>query len=335
MDVSIKDIARVAEVSHSTVSRALHDSPLISEETTTRIQRIAREMGYSPSAIARGLVTKRTQTLGLVVTSIADPFVAQVAQGVEERALDEGYSIVLCQSQSDPDREIAAVDVLREQRVDAIVVTASRVGSLYLPLLERLAVPVVLINNQQEGRYVYSVGTDNLHGGRLAASYLMGLGHTRLGYISGPEWAVQSTLRLKGARQALRAQGLDFDLANIVPGNGRSEGGQEAMVGLLQQAAPPTALFCYNDLTAIGAMRAAHQTGLRVPDDVSIIGYDDVAYASYVSPSLTTIRQRMFEMGQKATEMALALLSGGEAVENVLVLGQLVERESCAPLASN
>ena len=134
------------------------------------MQQIAREMGYSPSAIARGLVTKRTQTLGLVVTTIADPFVVQVAQGIEERALDAGYSIILCQSQSDPDREMAAVEDLREKRVDAIIVTASRVGSLYLPLLERLAIPIVLINNQQDGRYVYSVGTDNLRGGQWRPS---------------------------------------------------------------------------------------------------------------------------------------------------------------------
>lgn len=335
MDVSIKDIARVAEVSHSTVSRALHDSPLISEETKARVQHIAQEMGYSPSAIARGLVTKRTQTLGLVVTTIADPFVAEVVQGIEERALDEGYSIILCQSQSDPDREIAAVEILREKRVDAIIVTASRVGSLYLPRLEELSVPVVLINNQQEGRYVYSVGTDNVQGGQLAARYLLELGHTRLGYITGPEWAAQSKLRLEGARQALRAQGLDFDPALIAQGDGRCEGGQEAMAQLLRHTAPPTAVFCYNDLTAIGAMGAVQHSGRRVPDDISIIGYDDIAYTSYVAPPLTTVRQRKYEMGYQATEMALALLDGGEAVENVLVPGELVLRESCAPPRSS
>lgn len=331
MGVSIKDIARVAEVSHSTVSRALRDSSLISEETKARVRRVAQEMGYSPSAIARGLVTRRTQTLGVVVTTIADPFVAEVVRGVEERALDEGYSIILCQSQSDPEREIAAVEILREKRVDAIIVTASRVGSLYLPLLEKLSVPIVLINNQQEGRYVHSVGTDNLQGGQLAGHYLLELGHISLAYITGPEWAAQSRLRLEGARQALQAQGLDFDSTHIVQGDGRCEGGQEAMARLLRSATPPTAVFCYNDLTAIGAMQAVRQAGLRVPDDISIIGYDDITYTSYVVPPLTTIKQRKYEMGSQATEMALALLDGVEAVENVLVPGELVVRESCAP----
>ena len=331
MDVSIKDIAGVAEVSHSTVSRALRDSPLISEETKARVQQIAQDMGYSPSAIARGLVTKRTQALGLVVTSIADPFVAEVAQGIEERALTHGYSIILCQSQSDPDREIAAVDILREKRVDAIIVTASRVGSYYLPLLEQLSVPVVLINNQQEGRYVHSVGTDNVHGGRQAACHLLDLGHTRLGFIAGPEWAAQSRQRLDGARHALRERGLDFDPAHIAPGNGRCEGGERAMTQLLSHPSPPTGVFCYNDMTAIGALRAAQQAGVRVPDELSIIGYDDVAYACYVTPPLTTVKQPKHEMGCQATEMALALLEGGDAVQNLLVPGELVVRESCGP----
>jgi len=330
MDVSIKDIARIAEVSHSTVSRALRDSPLISQETKARIQHLARQMGYSPSGIARSLVTKRTQTLGLVVTTISDPFVAEVVQGIEEHSLDEGYSVILCQSQSDPDRELAAVEILREKRVDAIIVTASRLGSLYLPLLESLSIPIVLINNQQEGRYVHSVSTDNHLGGQLAADHLLELGHTCLGYVGGPEWSAQSSQRLEGARRALQAKGLSFDPAHVASGNGRYQGGQEAMAGLLQQPNMPTAFLCYNDLAAIGAMGAARQAGLRVPGDVSIIGYDDIAQASYVVPALTTIRQRMSELGDRAAGMALTLLSGEQAVEDILVPVKLVERESCA-----
>ena len=331
MDVSIKDIAKVAQVSHSTVSRALHDSPLISQETKARVQHIAQQMGYSPNEVARSLVTKRTQTLGLVVTTIADPFIAEVVQGIEEHALDAGYSVILCQSQSDPDRELAAVEILREKRVDAIIVTASRLGSLYLPLLESLSIPVVLINNQQDGRYVYSVSTDNLRGGRLAAEYLLGLGHIRLGHVGGPEWSAQSSQRLEGARQALEAQGLRLDSAHIASGDGRYRGGQEAMKKLLRQPNVPTAFVCYNDLTAVGAMGAARQAGLQVPDDLSIIGYDDIAQATYVVPALTTIRQRMSEMGDRAAGMALRLLDGEQAVEDILVPVELVERESCAP----
>ena len=334
MDVSIKDIARVAEVSHSTVSRALHDSPLISQETKARVQHIARQMGYSPSGIARSLVTKRTQTLGLVVTTIADPFIAEVVQGIEEHALDAGYSVILCQSQSDPDRELAAVEILREKRVDAIIVTASRLGSLYLPLLESLSIPIVLINNQQDGRYVYSVSTDNLRGGQMAADHLLELGHTCLGYVGGPEWSAQSSQRLAGVRRALRARGIALDPAHTASGDGRCQGGREAMAEILRQPKMPTAFLCYNDLTAVGAMGAARQAGLRVPDDLSIMGYDDIAQASYVVPALTTIRQRMSEMGSRAAGMALRLLDGEQAVEDILVPVELVERESCAAPAA-
>ncbi len=334
MPVSIKDIAKAAGVSHSTVSRALSDSRLVKEETKQRIRHLAEEMGYSPSAIARSLVTKRTQTLGLVVTFIADPFVAEVVQGIEETALDNGYSLILCQSQAAPQREMAAVKMLREKRVDAIIVTASRVGDLYMPLLEEVGVPIVLINNQQNGQYVYSVATDNFQGGELAGQYLLGLGHTRIGYIAGPSEVTSSVDRLEGCKRTLRAQGLEFDPTLIASGNGRADGGREGMRRLLSSPTPPTAVFCYNDMTAIGALLTAKEMGYHVPGDVSIMGYDDIALAAYVDPPLTTIAQQKYEMGQQATEMALALLDGTEsAVEDVFLPGRLVVRDSCQRLS--
>ncbi|MBL7198940.1 MAG: LacI family DNA-binding transcriptional regulator [Anaerolineae bacterium] len=152
MRVSIKDIARRAGVSHSTVSRALSDNPLVNPNTKARIQKLALDMGYTPNAIARAMSTRRTRTIGLVVTTIADPFVAEVVRGVEESALDHGYSVILCNSTGDPDREIASVRALREKWVDAVIVTSSWVGSFYDQLTE-IQVPVVLINNQQPGEY--------------------------------------------------------------------------------------------------------------------------------------------------------------------------------------
>jgi DNA-binding LacI/PurR family transcriptional regulator len=147
MAVSIKDIARAAGVSHSTVSRALADSPLVNPETKARIQQLAREMGYAPSAIARAMATRRTRTIGLVVTTIADPFIAEIVRGIEETALDHDYNVILCSSNDDPDRELNAVRTLREKWVDAVIVTSSRVGSFYEELSE-IQVPVVLINSQ-------------------------------------------------------------------------------------------------------------------------------------------------------------------------------------------
>jgi len=329
--VSIKDIARAAGVSHSTVSRALAGSSLVAPETKRRIQHIAREMGYTPSAIARGLVTKRTDTIGLVVTTITDPFIAQVVRGVEETALDNGYSVILCDCNAEPERELAGVRILREKRVDAIIVASSRVGSLYVPLLEELGIPVVLINNQQEGRYVHSVRTDDLAGGRLVGEYLVSLGHRRIAYIGGPSDAHASLERLEGCRAALREHGLDIATDRILPGDGRTGGGQAGVNLLLQRSPHPTAIFCYNDVTAIGALRAIKSAGLRVPDDLSIVGYDDIAFAAFVDPPLTTVAQAKHTLGQRAMRLALNLLDEQEETGDVVLTPLLVERASCAP----
>nr|HID13053.1 LacI family transcriptional regulator [Anaerolineae bacterium] len=330
-DVSIKDIAKAVGVSHSTVSRALADSPLVASETKQRIQRVAREMGYTPSAIARGLVTKRTATIGLVVTTIADPFIAEVVQGVEETALDYGYNVILCDCNAEPARELACVRTLREKRVDGIVVTSSRVGSLYMPLLEELGVPIVLINNQHEGRYVYSVRTDNLTGGRLAGEYLLSLGHRHIAYIAGPFGAHSSVERLEGCRAALQEHGLDIPDHWVAPGDGRTNGGHAGVDFLLQRSPRPTAIFCYNDMTAIGALQAIKEAGLQVPGDFSLIGYDDIAFAAFVDPPLTTVAQAKYTLGQRAMDMTLNLLNGQGEADDILLAPRLVERASCAP----
>jgi len=343
--VSIKDIARAAGVSHSTVSRALADSPLVAAETKERIQRLSREMGYTPSAIARGLVTRRTATVGLVVTTIADPFIAEVARGVEETALDNEYSVVLCACHAEPERELACVRTLREKRVDAIIVTSSRVGSLYVPLLEQLAVPIVLINNQHEGRYVYSVRNDDRRGGGLVGDQLAALGHRRVAYIGGPPNAYSSVERLEGCRAALQEHGGDIPHDLVVPGDGRTGGGMTGAVLLLQRSPHPTAVFCYNDMTAIGALRAVKEAGLRVPGDVSIVGYDDIPFAVFVDPPLTTVVQAKHALGQNAMELALRILDEQEQREgqeepvdddhldtsDIVLTPHLVERASCAP----
>jgi DNA-binding LacI/PurR family transcriptional regulator len=331
--VSIKDIARAAGVSHPTVSRALADSPLVADETKQRIQRIAREMGYTPSAIARGLVTKRTATIGVVVTTIADPFIAEVVQGVEEIGLDNGYSVILCNCNAEAEREMACVRSLREKRVDAIIVTSSRVGNLYLSLLEELEVPVVLINNQHKGGYVYSVSIDDLAGGQLAGRFLLSLGHRHIAYIAGPTSAQSSAERLEGCRRALRECGLDLSDRWVTPGDGRTHGGQTGASLLLQQFPRPTAIFCYNDMTAIGALRAIKSAGLDVPGDVSLIGYDDIAFAAFVDPPLTTVAQDKRTLGRRAMKLTLDLLDGEEGAGSIVLAPHLVERASCAPVS--
>lgn len=333
MRVSIKDIAEAAGVSHSTVSRALGDSPLVKAETKARIQRLAQEMGYSPDAIARSLVTQRTHTVGVVVTTITDPFVAEVVQGVEDMAQANDYSVILASSASEPQRELASVEMLRAKRVDTVIVTSSRVGALYLEHLERIGVPVVLVNNhnQQSGRYTFSVSVDNQHGGHLATAHLTQRGHRRIGYVSGPADHSDDAERLAGYRRALVEAGISFDPALVVPGNGRLDGGERALRALADLAESPTAVFCYNDMTAIGLMSAARRIGLSVPQDLAVVGFDDIPLAAHVFPTLTTVAQPQRDMGRQAMGMALALMSGDDAsapFSDIVVKGELVVRES-------
>jgi LacI family repressor for deo operon, udp, cdd, tsx, nupC, and nupG len=333
MRVSIKDIAKAAGVSHSTVSRALSDSSLVKTETKTRIQRLAREMGYSPDAIARSLVTQRTHTVGVVVTTITDPFVAEVVQGVEDTAQENDYSVILASSASEPERELAAVEMLRAKRVDSVIVTSSRVGALYLEHLERIGVPVVLVNNhnEQSGRYTFSVCVDNRHGGHLATAHLVQRGHRRIGYVSGPADHSDDAERLAGYRQALDEAGIPSDPALAMPGNGRLDGGERALHTLAGLTEPPTAVFCYNDMTAIGLISAARRAGLSVPEDLAVVGFDDIPLAAHVHPALTTVAQPQRDMGRQAMGMALALMAADDSTKSfsdVVVKGSLVVRES-------
>lgn len=328
---SIKDIARIANVSFSTVSRALHNSPLISRRTAERIQRIAQESGYRASAVARGLVNQKTKTVGVVVTTIADPFVSEVVSGIEECCNDHGYSVFLANSNADPDREQKVVQSFSERRVDGIVVTSSRVGALYLPLLSEMNVPVVLVNNQHPGEFVHSVMIENVKASQEATSHLIQLGHRRIAYL-GDRYGHQSdTERFAGYREALGRAGLPFAPELVVHGDGKPEAAIEAVDSLLKLAAPPTAIFCYNDMTALGALRCLHTHGREVPGDVSVVGFDDLFIATFLQPPLTTVRQPRRRMGVLAMESLLKLMSGQESDDSISVPAELIVRDSTAP----
>jgi DNA-binding LacI/PurR family transcriptional regulator len=327
---SIKDIARLAHVSHSTVSRALQNSPLVNAKTAERIRQIAVESGYRASAVARGLVTRRTRTIGLVVTTVADPFTSEVVSGVEQAANDHGYSVFLADSNADPEREKKVVQSFAEQRVDGIVVTSSRVGALYIPLLSEMRVPIVLVNNQYPGAFVHSVMIENVAGSRAAANHLVQLGHKRIAYIGDQFGYASDTERLAGYREALESTGIPLLPELVVHGDGNSEEAMHAMEKLLALADPPTAVFCYNDRSALGAMRSIRLRGLRVPDDISVVGFDDLFLASYTDPPLTTVRQPMRMMGHLAMVSLFKVMSGEESTITIRVPAELIVRESTA-----
>ncbi len=329
--ISIKDVARAAQVSHPTVSRALRHSPLVNPKTAERIREIAGRMGYWPNAVARGLVTKKTGTIGVVVTTIADPFIAEVVSGIEEVANDHGYSVFLANSNADPAREIKVAQSFQERRVDGILVAASRVGALYVPLLSRLKVPIVLINNQHPDEFVHSVLIDNVPASIRAVQHLIQLGHRRIAYMGDQFGFHSDTERFAGYRQALALADYPFLPELVVHGDGKPEGGRQAMEKLLALPVPPTAVFCYNDMSAIGALSRIRAQGLHVPDDISLVGFDDLLIASYMDPPLTTVRQPKQPMGRMAMEIMLKLFSEGHHETIIRMQGELVVRGSTAP----
>jgi DNA-binding LacI/PurR family transcriptional regulator len=332
---SIKDIAKLARVSHPTVSRALQNSPLVNAKTAEKIRRIARESGYRASAVARGLVTRRTRTIGLVVTTIADPFTSEVVSGIEQTANDYGYCVFLADSNADPEREKKIVQSFAEQRVDGIIVTSSRVGALYLPLLSEMMVPIVLVNDQHPGAFVHSVMISNQEGTRAVTQHLVGLGHSRIAYL-GDRFGYQSdTERFAGYCDALDAAGIPLRPELVVRGDGKPAAAVVAMNHLLMLNDLPTAVCCYNDMTALGAMRSIRMHGFHVPEDISVVGFDDLFIASYTDPLLTTVRQPMRRMGSLAMENLFKLISGEESIVKVKVKPELIIRESTGRLGSD
>ena len=328
MPVSMKDIARVAGVTESTVSRALANSPRVKPDTSRRIQRIAQEMGYVPSAIARGLATNRTSTLGVVVMEPLEAFSADIVNAIHRSASDHGYGVILSVCSPDPEREMNAIRLLLQQRVDAIIVPDPLVADSSLPQLKQIGVPVILLNRAS---YTLSVGTDNLDGARQAVEHLLELSHRRIAYIGGARSTEESAERREGYLRAMATRGLPFDPTLLVESDGWPSGGKSCMEQLLGFPARPTAVFCFNDLVASGVLQAIHNAGLRVPQDISVVGFDDSSLASCLVPPLTTFAQPKEAMARMALRMALDLLDGYEASARIILSGRLVVRESTAP----
>ena len=334
MPVSIYDIAKVAGVSPSTVSRALEDHPRIGATTRKRIQELAREMEYVPSTVAKSLAANKTWAIGMVLAAISDPFMGRVVEGVEQAAIEAGFNVFISTSQNDPQREIAVIKMLQKRRVDGIIVIASHLFEQYPRFFERSKVPIVVINEQKPGETMHFVTVDDVHAARLAVEHLLALGHCRIGYVGVTNRPKSNQYRLKGYQDALAAADIASDPTLIFTSDSiedHARRGGASLEPLL--AAGATAVFCYNDTTAIGLLAACHKRGLCVPDNLSIIGFDDIDMAAYAMPPLTTLRQPRFELGQRAMDMMLALLDGQEP-ENQIVPTELVVRQTAARLVA-
>jgi len=312
MPVTIKDIAKQADVSHSTVSRALHGSPLIAEDTAERIRRTAMELGYLPSAAARTLKTNRSQALGVIIRNVDDPFFGEILQGVEEVAQASGYSLFMAASQRDPEQEQAILQAMVERRVEGVIICSTPVSTEQSHQFANFGVPIVVVNNQSAEEYRYSIYHDDVDGSRQVTHHLIELGHRKIAYL-GNATSGRSTLdRLAGFQQELEAAGLSVPAAYIhqVPGGGPAEG----LAGLshfLDLPERPTALVCYNDMLAIGVLKGLQQADIQVPEEMSVTGFDNILFSAYTNPPLTTFDQPKHYIGAEAARLVLGLLKPG------------------------
>ncbi len=336
-EISIADIARAAGVSHSTVSRALRGSTLISSDVRDRIQHLAQQMGYIPNAIAQSLQTQRTNTLGLVITSIDDPFLSDVVKGVEEVTRAAGFSVLLSTSHNNPDQEIAIIETFHRRRVDGILVASSRISSHHKDRLDSIQIPTILINSHAESHYqLHWVDVDDYKGAQLAVEHLLELGHRSIGYLGIDNRPKANRQRHEGYRDALAAGNVSYCDAWVAIASGTDASyeedvtvGQNLAQHLLDSGV--TAIFCFNDMLAIGMLLACRERGIAVPQQVSVVGFDDIKLAEYITPPLTTIHQPKVLLGSLATEMLLNLLDG-RPVQNHVLSPVLKLRNSTAPL---
>jgi LacI family transcriptional regulator len=327
--VTMADVAREAGVSSMTVSRVINDKGDVSRATRQRVLSVIERLDYRPSGIARGLATRRTGTLGLVVPDVANPFFADVARGVEHVAYAEGYNVFLCNTEEDPGRELAVLKSLEEKRVDGLVVCSSRLDEDELRSVVTRHPTAVLVNRRLEGQAVHSVLVDDETGGRLATQLLVEAGHRAVGLLGGPPVSHSGCQRARGYRAALAEAGLANDLGWVRHCPPVVQGGQEAARELLSAYPWLTALFCYNDLVAIGVLQACADLGRQVPEDVAVVGYDDIPLAALVTPALTTCRVPRYELGAQAVRLLLDQIHGcSDGCDEVVLKPELVLRAS-------
>ncbi len=331
--VTIKDVAREARVSIGTASQALRGSPIVREETRRRVLVVAKRLRYHPSALARGLVTRRTHTVGLLISDIANPFFIRAVRAVEDLAQENGYNVILCNTDEDPAKETQYLQILMEKRVDGIIL-ATTAGSLRAVRDVRWRrIPLVLFDRELPGVATDTVKVDGVLGGRLATEHLLGLGHRRIAIIHGPLVRSTGAERLQGYLLALRAARLHPNAELIREGNFKQDSGRELTRRLLDHPSPPTALFCTNNLMTVGALQALGERGVRMPSDLSLVGYDDMEWWTLTHPPLTTVGQPVYDLGREAMRLLLAQIGKGKArrPQRVVLKPELILRESCGP----
>jgi LacI family transcriptional regulator len=331
---TIKDIAKAVGVSPAAVSLALNDGPRISQATRERIAEVAAKLHYRPNYVARSLVGSRSNTLGLVITTILNPFYPELAKGIEDKAVGLGYSIMLCSTNYDSRQQRYVVETLRSKGVDGIIFSSVESDDANIVSLLEDGFPFVLVNRKTlkpslESKIDYVV-MDNVAGGFLVVQHLYRLGHRRIGIITGSLTTSTAVQRTKGAKQALLACGLAVDPHLIVECGFSKEKAHTATCRLLSLAKRPTAIFAENDYMAFGVREAILDAGLRIPDDVALVGFDDIEASGLPGVELSTVTQKKYEMGGLAAQILIERIEGKtHSPQQVVLQPELVVRASC------
>ncbi|MGJ8580681.1 MAG: substrate-binding domain-containing protein [Psychromonas sp.] len=303
---TIKDVAKHAQVSTSTVSHVLNKTRYVSEEVTEKVKAAVELLNYAPSALARSLKLKNTRTFGMLVTTSINPFFGEVVKGVERRCYEQGYNLLLCNTEGDFDRLRFNIDMLLQKRVDGLLLMSDELVNQNIDIFERHdPVPTVVMDNGDTGFPTDKIQDNAYQGGYIATQYLINNGHTKIGCIRGPIEKPTAIKRYAGFEKAMREAKLSINPDWVEVSNFECEDAAIAFKKIHQKGELPTAIFVCNDMMAMGVINAANSLGLSIPDDLSIIGYDDIKIARYMTPSLTTIHQSKFNLGRQAFDTLL------------------------------
>lgn len=326
---TIREVALHANVSAATVSHVINQTRRVDPDTLARVQQSIKTLGYQPNLLARSLRRRETRTIGLLVPDNANSFFAEFARVVEDLGFARGYSVILCNSDRSPEKEQTYLKVLLAKQVDGLIVISSTNGVDLLKQVMDAGVPLVVVDRDPAHLPIRYVSVANEHGGYLAGQHLIQQGHRRIGCIGGPSDAHSSWQRVVGFKRALDERGLMLPDEAIVQGDFRYAGGEEGMQTLLQRNLDLTAIFAANDLMAIGAMNVAHRAGYRIPQELSFVGFDNIAQSATTIPALTTIDQPVDELGEGAVELLFDQILKRATPGQRMVMTRLVERESC------
>lgn len=325
---TMKDIAKLAGVSTSTVSHVINKSRFVSDAISERVNKAAQDLNYRPSALARSLKLNRTRTIGMLVSSSTNPFFGEVVKGVERSCYQQGYNLILCNTEGDNERMHESINTLLQKRVDGVILMCSSLEGERLDVLDQYPdIPVVVMDWGPMQFTSDKIQDNSLRGGYMATKHLIESGHKEIGCITGPLVKHQAQMRYKGYKRALNEAGLSFKAEWIIESDFECEGGYQAFNKMHQAGVLPSAIFVCNDMMSMGVINAASEKGIGIPDDLSIIGYDDIYIAKFMTPSLTTIHQPKYRLGKAAVETLLYRLENSETEVQVVQLEPaLIER---------